>query len=141
ARHEAGALTFNTAEMNPVVSSDGVVLDLEVRQQNRASLLIEDLMIASNQAVAKFLDENDFPSLRRVVKTPERWDRIVAVAASSGYKLPDQPDVKKLEQFLNAQRQTNPAHFADVSLAVVRLLGRGAYMARSPREATPRHLA
>ena len=141
ARHEAGALTFNTAEMNPVVSSDGVVLDLEVRQQNRASLLIEDLMIASNQAVAKFLDENDFPSLRRVVKTPERWDRIVAVAASSGYKLPDQPDVKSLEQFLNAQRQTNPAHFADVSLAVVKLLGRGEYMARSPREATPGHFA
>src|SRR5437870_1205100 len=141
ARHEAGALTFHTAEMNPVVSSEGVVLDLEVRHQNRASLLIEDLMIASNQAVAKFLDENDFPSLRRVVKTPERWDRIVSLAGSSGYKLPEQPDVKSLEQFLNVQRETNPAHFADVSLAVVKLLGRGEYMARSPRDATPGHFA
>jgi VacB/RNase II family 3'-5' exoribonuclease len=141
ARHEAGALTFQKSEMNPVVSSEGVVVDLELRSQNRASLLIEDLMIASNQVVAKFLDDNDSPSLRRVVKTPERWDRIVALAASSGYKLPDDPDVKSLEQFLDLQRQTNPTHFADLSLAVVKLLGRGEYMARSPREATPGHFA
>jgi exoribonuclease-2 len=141
ARHEAGALTFQKSEMNPVVSSEGVVLDLEMRRQNRASLLIEDLMIASNQAVAKFLDDNDFPSLRRVVKTPERWDRIASLAASSGYRLPDEPDVKGLEQFLDLQRQTNPDHFADLSLAVVKLLGRGEYMARSPRETTPGHFA
>ena len=141
ARHEAGALSFQTSEMNPIVSSEGVVLDLEIRRQNRAGLLIEDLMIASNQVVAKFLDENNFPSLRRVVKTPERWDRIVSLAAAAGYRLPDEPDVKSLEQFLNAQRQTNAEHFADVSLAVVKLLGRGEYMARSPREATPGHFA
>jgi exoribonuclease-2 len=141
ARHEVGALTFQTSEMNPIVSSEGVVLDLEVRRQNRAGLLIEDLMIASNQVVAKFLDENNFPSLRRVVKTPERWDRIVSLAASAGHQLPNQPDVKSLAQFLNVQRQTNPERFADVSLAVVKLLGRGEYMARSPHDSTPGHFA
>jgi VacB/RNase II family 3'-5' exoribonuclease len=141
ARHEAGALTFQKSELNPIVSSEGIVLDLEMRHQNRASLLIEDFMIASNQAVAAFLDQNDFPSLRRVVKTPERWDRIVSLAAASGYKLPEQPDVKSLGRFLNVQQQTDPAHFADVSLAVVKLLGRGEYMARSPHDATPGHFA
>jgi VacB/RNase II family 3'-5' exoribonuclease len=141
ARHEAGALTFQKSEMNPVVSSEGVVLDLEQRRQNQASLLIEDFMIASNQVVAKFLDDNNSPSLRRVVKTPERWDRIVALAASSGYKLPDDPDVKSLAGFLDLQRQTNPTHFADLSMAVVKLLGRGEYIARSPRDVTPGHFA
>ena len=141
ARHEAGALSFHTSEMNPILSTDGVVLDLEVRRQNRASLLIEDLMIASNEVTAKFLDDHDVPSLRRVVKTPERWDRIVSLAASLGSHLPVQPDMKSLQQFLDTQRQDNPAHFADTSLAVVKLLGRGEYMARSPGDMTPGHFA
>ena len=141
ARHQAGALSFHTAEMNPIVSIEGVVLDLQERRQNRASLLIEDLMIASNGVTAKFLDDNDVPSLRRVVKTPERWDRIASLAASLGSHLPDRPDMKSLQEFLDMQRQANPAHFADLSLAVVKLLGRGEYMARSPGDTTPGHFA
>src|SRR5437868_3530146 len=141
ARHEAGALAFHSSDVNPVVSAEGVVLDLEVRRQNRATALIEDLMIASNEATAQFLDQNGFPSLRRVVNTPERWDRIVSLAASLGHKLPPQPDVKSLAEFLDAQRRTNPAHFPDVSLAVVKLLGRGEYVARAPRDNTPGHFA
>ena len=117
------------------------MLNLEVRRQNRASLLIEDLMIASNEATAKFLDDNNALSLRRVVKTPERWDRIVSLAASLGGHLPVEPDMKGLQQFLDMQRQDNPAHFADISLAVVKLLGRGEYVARSPGDTTPGHFA
>src|SRR5207244_7882495 len=75
------------------------------------------------------------------VKTPERWDRIVSLAASLGQQLPAQPDVKSLAQFLDVQRRTNGAHFADVSLAVVKLLGRGEYVARSPRDTGPGHFA
>jgi exoribonuclease-2 len=127
--------------MNPVVSSEGVVLDLEVRWQNRASLLIEDLMIASNEVTAKFLEKEGLPSIRRVLKTPERWDRIVALAASLGYNLPAEPDVKSLEVFLRTQRETNAAHFSDLSLAVVKLLGKGEYMAKSPNHDTPGHFA
>ncbi len=141
ARHEAGALTFHNTDVNPILSSEGVVMDLEVRRQNRASLLIEDLMIASNETVARFLDANDVPSLRRVVKTPERWDRIVALAEPLGGSLPAEPDVKRLEEFLNAQRRTNAAHFADVSLSVLKLLGRGEYVAKSPRDSSPGHFA
>jgi exoribonuclease-2 len=141
ARHEAGALTFQTSVMNPVVSTDGVVLDLEVRHQNRASKIIEDFMIASNQGTARFLDENESASIRRVVKTPERWDRIVSLAASLGFQLSPDPDVKNLERFLDFQRQSNPAHFADLSLSVVKLLGRGEYMAKSAHENSPGHFA
>jgi VacB/RNase II family 3'-5' exoribonuclease len=141
ARHEAGALTFHSSEINPVFSGDGAVLTLEVRRQSRASLLIEDLMIASNEATARFLDEHGSPSLRRVVKIPQRWERIVSLAASLGQTLPPDPDVKSLEQFLDEQRRTHPAEFPDVSLAVVKLLGRGEYMPRSPGGASPGHFA
>jgi exoribonuclease-2 len=141
ARHLAGALTFHTSEMNPVLSPQGTVVDLETRRQNIAGLLIEDFMIASNQATAKFLDAKGLPSLRRVVKTPERWDKIVAVAASLGQHLPDQPDAQSLEQFLQTQRRQNPSGFADVSLAIIKLLGRGEYVARTPGQEDAGHFA
>src|SRR5262249_54702858 len=141
ARHEAGALSFHTSQMNPVLSSTGEVLDLEERRPNPASLLIEDFMIAANQATARFLDENHFPSVRRVVKAPERWDRIAALAASYGYSLPPEPDAKRLEEFLRMQRQENPDQFADLSLAVIKLLGRGEYEANSPGNTTSGHFA
>ncbi len=141
ARHEAGALTFHTSEMNPVLSPEGSVVDLEVRRQNVASLLIEDFMIASNQATAKFLDESGVPSLRRVVKTPERWDRITAIAASLGHRLPELPDAKSLEEFLRAERESDPQDFADLSLAIIKLLGRGEYMAKAPGHDVSGHFA
>jgi exoribonuclease II len=141
ARHEAGALSFQTMDMRPVLSNEGTVVDLEVRHQNRAGLLIEDLMIASNQATARFLDKNNFPSLRRVVRTPERWDRIVMLAASLGYSLPAKADAKSLERFLRSERGANPSKFGDLSLAVVKLLGRGEYAAHSPGSSTAGHFA
>jgi exoribonuclease II len=141
ARQEVGALTFHSADVRPVVSKEGVVINLDVRRQNRASWLIEDLMIASNETVAAFLDAHGFPSLRREVKTPERWDRIVALAASLGHPLPAQPDVKSLQQFLDGQRRTNPSHFDDVSLAIVKLMGRGEYIARAPGDDASGHFA
>jgi exoribonuclease-2 len=141
ARHEAGALSLYTSEMNPIMSPEGVVLDLEARHQNTASYLIEDFMIASNQVTARFLDEKGFPSLRRVVKTPERWDKIVSLAAAYGHILPRDADAKSLEEFLKTQRQANPTRFADLSLAVVKLLGRGEYVAKTPGKTIDGHFA
>jgi len=138
-RHEAGALTFHTSELQPVLSEEGAVIDLQARRQTRAGLLIEDFMIAANQATAVFLDSQGLPSLRRVVKNPERWDRIVALAASFGTQLPGEPDAKSLEAFLKQQQRTNPAHFADLSLAVIKLLGRGEYVLKLPGQDAPGH--
>jgi len=141
ARHEAGALTFKRSETTPVFSAEGEVLELRARQQNVASMLIEDFMIASNQATARFLEKHGFPSLRRVVRTPERWGKIVSIAASLGHELPDEPDAKSLEGFLRIRRQTDPAGFADLSLVIIKLLGRGEYLAASPGSDTSGHFA
>lgn len=138
-RHDAGALSFQTTELRPVMSPEGAVLDLDTRQQNRASYIIEDFMIASNQATAGFLDTKGFPSIRRVVRVPARWDRIAALAASLGGSLPAEPDGKALEDFLQAQLKTSPAHFADLSLAIIKLLGRGEYVLKMPHDDAPGH--
>jgi VacB/RNase II family 3'-5' exoribonuclease len=138
-RHEAGALTFHTTELKPIMSPEGMVVDLQSKQQNRASLLIEDFMIAANQTTATFLEQRGFPSIRRVVKIPERWDRIRALAAALGGNLSEEPDARSLEDFLQLQQRTNPLRFPELSLSVIKLLGRGEYMVKMPGGDAPGH--
>jgi exoribonuclease-2 len=126
-RHLHGALDFETIEARPVVKA-GEIVDLEVVHKNRAKQLIEDLMIAANGATAKFLEQRGHSSIRRVVPRPRRWDRIVAVAASYGGTLPAEPSSKALSEFLAARRKADPTHFADLSLAIVKLIGPGEYV-------------
>lgn len=127
ARVLAGALAFESVEARPVVSG-GRIVDLEVPSRNRARDLIEDFMIAANRSVAVFLMDRGSPSLRRVVREPRRWDRIVALAAEVGESLPDKPDNVALGAFLLRRREADPEHFPDLSLAVVKLLGPGVYV-------------
>ena len=127
ARSEAGALDFESVEASPVVV-DGRVVDLAVSRRNRARDLIEDFMVAANRSVATFLLEHKVPAIRRVVRQPKRWDRIVALAAELGTTLPEKPDNKALSQFLETRRAADPEHFADLSLSVVKLLGPGEYV-------------
>jgi exoribonuclease-2 len=127
ARTIAGALNFESVEATPVVAN-GKVVDLAVARRNRARDLIEDFMVAANRAVALFLLEHNTPSIRRVVRAPRRWDRIVALAGELGERLPDQPDNKALAEFLARRRAADPEHFVDLSLSVVKLLGPGEYV-------------
>jgi exoribonuclease R len=127
ARSIAGALDFESVEANPVVVN-GRVVDLAVARRNRARDLIEDFMIAANRSVATYLIERGSPSLRRVVREPKRWDRIVALAAELGQVLPDKPDNVALSEFLARRRAADPEHFPDLSLSVVKLLGPGIYV-------------
>lgn len=127
ARALAGALHFESVEASPVVA-DGKVVDLAVTRRNRARDLIEDFMVAANRSVAVFLHASGSSSIRRVVREPERWDRIVALAAEHGEVLPAQPDNPSLAAFLAGRRAADPEHFADLSLSVVKLLGAGAYV-------------
>lgn len=138
-RHESGALSLETTELQPVLSPEGQVVDLGTRKPTRASRLIEDLMVAANQLTASFLEERNLPSIRRVVKDPERWDRIVALAGALGSPLPLEPDASSLEGFLKQQRVENPDHYHDLSLSVVKLLGRGEYAVKTPGKASPGH--
>src|SRR5262252_5422023 len=138
-RHDAGALTFHTTELQPVMNEEGIVTDLQSKQHNRATLLIEDFMIAANQTTATFLEKRGLPSIRRVVKIPERWDRIRALAAALGGNLSEEPDARSLEAFLLQQQKSNPTHFPELSLSVIKLLGRGEYMVKMPGGDAPGH--
>ena len=137
-RHLHGALNFETVEARPLFEGDRVS-ELAVEKKNRARSLIEDFMIAANGVTAKFLFEKKFPSLRRVVRTPKRWDRIVAIAQEQGFRLPEAPDSKALEGFLMKAKVDDPVRFPDLSLSIIKLLGAGEYVSELPGEAAPGH--
>jgi ribonuclease R len=130
-RHRHGALSLETLEPRAVFDGD-VLADLLPDEKNRAKELIEDFMIAANGVTARFLAARGLPSLRRVLRAPERWERIVELAAGVGERLPPAPDARSLEVFLAARRQADPARFADLSLSVVKLLGSGEYVLDPP---------
>ena len=137
-RHQRGALELQTLQSRPVYAGDQLTA-LEEEVDNRAKQLIEDFMIAANGVTAQFLAARRLPSLRRVVRTPKRWDRIVELAAGRGERLPADPDAAALSGFLDRQRQKDPLRFPDLSLAVVKLLGSGEYVAEAPGAAAPGH--
>jgi len=137
-RHEHGALDLETTEMKPVFV-DGKVTDLREDKKNRAKELIEDFMIAANGVTARFLDGHGLPSLRRVVRTPKRWPRIVQIARDLGVHLPDDPDARALNEFLEKRRQADPDDFPDLSLSIIKLLGPGEYAVDPPGGDPPGH--
>lgn len=137
-RHTRGALTLETIEARVVFNGD-LLADLRVEEKSRARELIEDFMIAANGVTARFLERHGLPSLRRVLRSPERWERIVALAATFGDPLPSRPDGRALEGFLTKRRQADPEHFPDVSLSVVKLLGRGEYVLELPGQGVEGH--
>ena len=137
-RHRRGALTLDTAEARPVFAGDEI-RDIAIQHRSRASELLDDFMIAANTAVAGFLEAHGFFSVRRIVRMPERWPRIVSLAAETGTHLPDEPDHRALEEWLLAQQAKAPERFADVSLSVVKLLGRGEYVVEPPNDPVPDH--
>jgi len=137
-RYERGALNFETVQARPVFN-DGVLTDLRADERNRAKELIEDFMIASNGVVARFLQHNGRSLLRRVLRSPERWPRIVALAAGVGARLPPQPDALALNTFLTSQRGAAPATFPELSLSVLKLLGSGEYAVELPNQPAAGH--
>ena len=135
-RYRQGALNIDTEEVRPVVLNEQVV-DVVRQEKNHATELIEDFMIAANGVVARKLEA--VSSLRRIVRTPERWDRIVQLAATLGGHLPSQPDSKALNDFLQVRKAADPDHFADLSLAVIKLMGPGEYVLERAGEADTGH--
>jgi len=137
-RHELGALDLKTIEARAVFDADRIQ-DLAAQEKNRARELIEDFMIAANGVTARFLAGRGFPSLRRVVRTPKRWERIVELAAEVGERLPEAPDARSLALFLARRQAADPLRFPDLSLAVVKLLGAGEYTVDLPGQAVSGH--
>ena len=137
-RHVHGALSLETIEAKPVFDGDQIRA-LEIEEKNRAKEIIEDFMIAANGVTARYLSTRKSPSIRRVVRTPKRWERIAEIADEHGSKLPGKPDSKALEEFLIKEKTADPLRFPDLSLAVIKLLGNGEYVAELPDGNTPGH--
>jgi exoribonuclease-2 len=139
-RHAQGALSLETIEAKPVFEGDRIS-GLLVEEKNRAKEIIEDFMVAANGVTVRYLSGRNIPSLRRVVRTPRRWDRIVQIAADHAFKLPKNPSPRKLEMFLTMMKKADPLRFPDLSLAVIKLLGNGEYVAELPGEEATGHFA
>jgi exoribonuclease-2 len=137
-RFQHGALDLETIETRPVLVTDQVIGIAPV-QQNRATSLIEEFMIAANGVIARTFEQAGLASIRRVVRTPKRWDRIVELAKAKGYTLPAEPDSKALNDVLLAEKQKDPVRFPDVSLTVIKLLGSGEYVLVKPNQPSPGH--
>lgn len=132
-RFRQGALSFARTEVKPVIVNEQVV-ELQEKKFNRAHSLIENFMIAANSCSTRYLAIKNLSSLKRIVKTPKRWDRIVFLAKNLGETLPDQPDGKALQEFLSKQHFKDPEHFQDLSLAIIKLIGRGEYVLGTPEQ-------
>jgi exoribonuclease-2 len=137
-RREHGALGLETIQARAVFDGD-VLSDLQADEPNRAKALIEDFMIAANGVTARYLEARRIPALRRVLRTPKRWDRIVQLAAELGERLPGEPDAAALEALLARRKRADPARFPDLSLSVVKLMGSGEYVVEMPDQPGPGH--
>ena len=137
-RHENGALDLETIEARPVIR-DGVVVEMRQAKQDSAKLLIADFMIAANGAVARFLAKHGSASIRRVVRSPERWDRIEKIAEELGDRLPPEPDARALEEFLVRRKKADPMRFPDLSLSIVKAMGAGEYVVEEPGDKSIGH--
>lgn len=138
-RRQHGALSLSTPEARPVFGADGVLTDLRTEDGNRAKELIAGFMIAANGVTARFLDSKNFPSLRRFLREPARWQKIAEVAATFGEKLPAEPSPVALDAFLTKRRLAETEKFAELSLTIVKLLGSGEYMLSRPGHRAPGH--
>ncbi len=137
-RHRCGALELQTLEARPIFAGDELQ-DLLAEETNRAKQIIEDFMIAANDVTARFLHGKQVPSLRRVVRSPARWDRIVELAAQHNFRLPSDPDPNALNGFLTRQKAADPLRFPDISLSIIKLLGPGEYVVELPNQTSPGH--
>jgi exoribonuclease-2 len=137
-RHERGALSLETIQARALFS-DGELQDLRAEEKTRANDLIEDFMVAANGVIARFLAGRRMPSLRRVLRSPERWERIVQLAGELGERLPGAPDARALEALLVRRKAADPEHFPDLSLSIVKLMGRGEYVVELPGQAPEGH--
>lgn len=139
-RHKAGSLTLESSEAEVKITNNNQII-VQLAPHNFAHQLIEEFMIAANIAVAQHFREEKIPSLRRVVRIPKYWNRIVEIAKGFGENLPQQPDSKALDTFLINRKKADPESFPDLSLTVIKLLGRGEYIVENDKDSPVGHFA
>lgn len=139
-RQRMGALDIDRVESEPIIT-DGQVKGVNIRTKNRATDLIENFMVAANGVMARTFLHAGVSSIRRVVKTPKRWPRMVELAARYGDQLPAEPDSGALNLFLEKRKTADPAHYEDISLAVIKLMGPGEYVLSRAGDTDQGHFA
>lgn len=137
-RYQQGALNFYVTELEPIII-DGMAVGFIEQSHNRAHGIIENYMIAANVIVARFMLEKKIPTIRRVVRTPKRWDRIVSLAKDRGVTLPNEPNAVALKNFMFDQQKRVPSTFTDLSIAIIKLIGQGEYIAAIPGDRSIGH--
>jgi exoribonuclease-2 len=137
-RFQHGALDLETVETRPIMQADKPVSIVSLNK-NRATSLIEEFMVAANGVAARTFEDAGVASIRRIVRVPKRWDRMVEVAQGLGTTLPAEPNSKALNDFLLAQKKKDPDHFPDLSLTMIKLMGPGEYVLVKPNEPSPGH--
>ncbi len=137
-RQKRGSLEFESIESVPVFAGEEAK-DLQIVKTNSARKIIENFMVAANVEMAEFLEANNLTSVRRVVKSPARWERIREIAAKYGENLPVEPDSNSLSEFLKKRRLANPEQFPDLSLSIIKLIGAGDYVVQKPHEVADGH--
>ena len=137
-RQKCGSLEFESIESVPVFDGEEAK-DLHIVKSNSARRIIENFMVAANVEMAEFLEAKNLTSIRRVVKTPARWERIREIAARYGDNLPAEPDSNSLSEFLKKRKTANPENFPDLSLSIIKLIGAGDYVIQKPHDATFGH--
>jgi exoribonuclease-2 len=130
-RHQAGSLQLEIFQPKAVFEGEKII-GIAEQEHNRGRQLIEEFMIATNESTAHFLLKKGIPSLRRVVRSPDRWLRIVELAKQYGEALPGEPDSKSLAEFLAKRHEADPLRFPDLSLVVIKLMGPGEYVLEQP---------
>lgn len=139
-RRRNGSLELETPEAE-VIMEGKKVKEIVEQRQNAARCLIEEFMVAANKTTTAFLERAGIPMIHRIVRTPKYWDGIVFTALELGERLPDEPDGKALSEFLIKQRERDPERFPDLSLTIVKLMGRGEYVAYRPGKEPIGHFA
>lgn len=137
-RYRQGSLWFNRVEFEPIIV-DGKPQNLRATTHNRANSLIENFMIAANTVVTKFFLQNNLPVMKRIVRVPKRWNRIVEIAHNLGETLPSEPDAKELRDFLQKRKSAAPDQYSELSLLIIKLIGRGEYVVAIPGKSSPGH--
>lgn len=133
-----GAIEFDSSETR-IITENGKAVGVEESKSNVATEIVENFMVNTNSVMSRFLRAKGFPTMERVVEPPEKWDRIVDLAKDRGYKLPNKPDAKSLSDFLQAEKKKDPKGSQELSISVIRLIGRGEYRGVAAGEELPGH--
>ncbi len=118
-REERGSLDFDIPEPE-VIITQGEIENIIKRERNLAHLIIEDFMIAANEAVAEFLTEKGYPFLYRIHEEPDpnKFKKLLEIFATYGIEvdLPSELTPSFFQKLIEEVSQREHAEFFNMLL-------------------------